>query len=73
MDWLEVALAGDAAQDNASPWVLRLTLSHDVKNAKEISFAEIKKMVGGCLCVQGGVRYVFTFCARMCAGRGGVG
>jgi hypothetical protein len=50
VDWLEVALAGDAAQDNASPWVLRLTLSHDVKNAKEISFAEIKKMVGVWLC-----------------------
>jgi hypothetical protein len=60
-EWLEAAMVGNEARmQNASPWVLRLRLSYNVKVEKDIQFKEIVKMVrggrssgnwGACACV----------------------
>ncbi len=61
-------VGNEARMQNASPWVLRLRLSYNVKVEKDIQFKEIVKMVRGagsngkwgtCACV------LLFVCARL--------
>ena len=62
-------VGNEARMQNASPWVLRLRLSYNVKVEKDIQFKEIVKMVrGACALVGNGERVLcvlLSVCARL--------
>ena len=46
VEWLEAAMVGNEGRVvNASPWLLRLKLSYNVKTQKDIMFKEIVDLV----------------------------
>ncbi len=63
-------VGNEARMQNASPWVLRLRLSYNVKVEKDIQFKEIVKMVRGGRALMGNggrVRVCFCSCVQGCA------